>query len=128
MLLSLSPLLSGNSPTDNNNIFLAISLSYRHRSVETGHNSEVVKMKMVSKWVRSTSAESAKQSNHRKKKQFQIGHVNPIEVSHCVTLFSHHSHLCHCSWLPPYVIMILYRHRVRLLSAMGGGGGELWIF
>ena len=51
--------------------------------------------------------------------------MNTIEVSHCVTLFSHHSHLCHCSWLSPYVSVILYRHRVKGPQCNGGDYGFL---
>ena len=54
-----------------------------------------------------------------------IGHVNTIEWSHCVTVFSHHSHLCHCSWLYPYVIVILYGHRVKAPQCSGGDYGFL---
>ena len=49
-----------------------------------------------------------------------IGHVNTIEWSHCVTLFSHHSHLCHHSWFYHYVIVILYGHRVKAPQCSGG--------
>ena len=51
--------------------------------------------------------------------------MNTIEVSHCVTFFSHHSHLCYCSWLSPYVIVILYRPELRLPNAVGGDYGVL---
>ena len=54
-----------------------------------------------------------------------IHHVNTIEWSHCVTLFSHHSHLCHCSWLYPNVIVILYGHRVKAAQCSGGDYGFL---
>ena len=53
-----------------------------------------------------------------------IGHMNTIEVSHCVTLLSPFN-LCYCSWLSPCVIVILYRHRVRLPSAVGDDYGFL---
>ena len=52
-----------------------------------------------------------------------IGHVNTI--AHCVTLFSHHSHLCHCSWLYPYVIVTLHGHRVKAPQCSGGDYGFL---
>ena len=58
-------------------------------------------------------------------KASHTGHVNIIEVSHCVTLFSHHSHLCHCSWPSPYVSVVLYRHRVKAPQCSRGDYGFL---
>ena len=52
-----------------------------------------------------------------------IGNVKTTEWSHWVTLFSHHSHLCHCSWLYPYVIMILYGNRVKAPQCSRGHYG-----
>ena len=54
-----------------------------------------------------------------------IGHVNTTEWSHCVTLFSHHSHLYHCSCLYHYVIVILYGHRVKAPQCSGADYGFL---
>ena len=49
------------------------------------------------------------------------GHVDTIEVR----LFCHHPHLRHCSWLCPYVIVILYRHKIKVLQCIGGNYGFL---
>ena len=51
--------------------------------------------------------------------------MNTIEVSHCVTPFTHHFQLCHCSWLSPSVIAILYRQRVKAPQCSRGDYGFL---
>ena len=57
-----------------------------------------------------------------------IGQVNTIEVSHCLTLFSYHSDLCHCSWFSSFLIVILHRHTVNVPQMHWGDCGYHTLF
>ena len=48
-----------------------------------------------------------------------IGHVNTTESSLYMSLFPHHSHICHYSWIYPFVIVILSDHRFNGQSSLG---------